>query len=143
MVTSSSNVTVAMPTFTPGTTATLEALTLQKQTSDTRNIALTLDALASTAATSGFPDRAARLLGATDRLRDAERMPRSVGAQAEHDRTLGLARAGLEESAFEAAFAAGREINLDEAMAEGLEAIRRPTESRYPAQRTGDPIRSV
>ena len=113
------------------TTLLGEALMLQKQTSDTRSIALTLNALASTAATSGFPDRAARLLGAADRLRDAERMPRSVGAQAEYDRTLGLARAGLDESAFEAEFAAGRELTLDEAIAEGLETIRHPTESRF------------
>jgi non-specific serine/threonine protein kinase len=73
----------------------------------------------------GELQRAARLLGASHALRErigAELLP--VLQQAE-DRGLAVTRAHLDETAFEAAVAAGRGLSLDEAIAEVL----RPTEA--------------
>jgi len=64
----------------------------------------------------GRPERAARLWGAADALREADAAPPWPGDARDYDRLVAAARAGLGPRAFDAAWAAGRALGADEAI---------------------------
>jgi tetratricopeptide (TPR) repeat protein len=80
-----------------------------------------LEGLARLAAMGGRPERAARLLGTAAALRDEMGAPLSPTTRADHDHAADAARATLGGDAFEAAWAAGRALPLDESVVEALE----------------------
>ena len=83
-------------------------------------VAEALDGVAGVAAVLGQPERAARLLGAAEARREATDMARTMIASIEHERHVAATRAALGEAAFAAAYAGGRALPLEEAVAEAL-----------------------
>ena len=80
-----------------------------------------LSGLAVTSAALGEPERTARLFGAAEALREALGVRWGYGHRERYGRAVALARAALGEEAFAAAWAAGRAMTLDEAVAYALE----------------------
>jgi non-specific serine/threonine protein kinase len=86
-----------------------------------RVVVRTLAALASVAAATAQAERAARLFGAGERLREATGIAvRTPADRAVHERAIAAARAALGEAAFAAAWAAGRALTPEQAIAEAL-----------------------
>jgi hypothetical protein len=69
--------------------------------------------------------RAARLLAAAQACLEAHNEVREPQDQAEFERDLAAVRQALDETAFAAAWAAGRAMSLDRAIAYGLRAVKR------------------
>ena len=68
----------------------------------------------------GQPERAARLFGAADVLRESVGVPLPANERADHERYVDAVRAALGDESFAAAWDAGRALRLDEAIAEAL-----------------------
>jgi non-specific serine/threonine protein kinase len=81
-----------------------------------------LESLAWVAVAAGQPERAARLSGAAEALREALVVPLRPVQQAGHDQAVQAMRATLGEEAFAAAWAVGRALPLEAAIAMALEA---------------------
>jgi tetratricopeptide (TPR) repeat protein len=79
-----------------------------------------LEGLAAVALAQGKSKRAARLLGAAKRQRDASGPAASAAARADSERSVATARAALGEEAFATAWAEGRALSLEEAVAFAL-----------------------
>jgi predicted ATPase len=79
-----------------------------------------LKGFAGLAAAEGQQELAARLLGAADGLRAGKGTPRPAAGGTGDERVVAAVRAGLGEEAFAAAWAAGRAMSLEEAVAEAL-----------------------
>lgn len=75
-----------------------------------------LEGLARVAAMQGQPERAARLLGASAALSDEMGTPLSPIIRLDHDHASKTAQEALGKDAFEAAFAAGRAMPLEESI---------------------------
>jgi non-specific serine/threonine protein kinase len=73
------------------------------------------------AAKDGKVDRAARLFGAAEALREIASSPLPPYRRADYDRDLAAARAQLGEEAFAAAWAEGRAMTMEQAIAYALE----------------------
>jgi predicted ATPase/DNA-binding CsgD family transcriptional regulator len=97
-----------------------EALTLHWDNGDSRRIARCLNGLGIVAALGAQSERAARLCGAAETLRETigAPVPRYRG---QHERAIELAREALGEQAFTAVWAAGRALPLADAVAEALQ----------------------
>ena len=99
-----------------------ECLELSWEQGDKPGIAGCLEGLAGIAAMNRQPSRATRLFAEGARLRE------TIGGQfhrrpidgSEYQRTLGIARAQLDETTFAATWAQGRAVTLKQAMAEAL-----------------------
>jgi hypothetical protein len=65
-------------------------------------------------------ERAARLFGAAEALREAIGTPLPPADRAEHDRSVAAVRTALGEEAFAAAWAEGRALTLEHAVAFAL-----------------------
>lgn len=95
---------------------------------DRRGIAQSPEAFASLAAGAGtaveppVAERAARLYGAAQNIRDALNTPLPAIARALHEEPMSAARAALGEEAFAAAWAEGRALTTEQAVAEALNA---------------------
>jgi predicted ATPase/DNA-binding SARP family transcriptional activator len=99
-----------------------ESLALWRDVGDKWGILSCLEGLAGVAVGHGRSELAARLFGAADALREAIGAPRSPTEQAAHERDLAAVRARLGEEEFAAAWASGRAMPLDTAIAFALEA---------------------
>lgn len=95
-----------------------------------------LEGLARLASVKGQCEQAARLFGAAEVLREAVGWHRALPDQAHHDQCVASARAGLEETAFAAAWAEGRALTLEQAVDCALESAgpEKPTGQRQPAK---------
>jgi predicted ATPase/DNA-binding XRE family transcriptional regulator len=93
-----------------------ESLELCRKLGSQRGIALCLEKLAGIAAERGQPERAARLLGAAEALRQASQAPMGAPDHADYERFVAAARAGLDERAFAATWAEGRAMTLEQAI---------------------------
>jgi hypothetical protein len=112
-----------------------ESLALRQQTGERSGIAECLEALGSLADTAGHPVRAARLLGAADRVRASIGAPLAPMQQPDHARQAAAAEANLGSTAFAAAWAAGRGLPLEEVVSEALSL----TAAMLAPARTGTP----
>ena len=74
------------------------------------------EALAALAADEGHLERAARLLGASEALREARGLALFPFLQSEHDRVVAAAQRGLDPDAFSAARNEGRMLSIDHAV---------------------------
>jgi hypothetical protein len=80
-----------------------------------------LAGLGSVAALDEEPERAARLWGAAERLRQAIGCRPPPAARATYERAIATARTALGEEAFATAWEAGRALMLEQAIAEALQ----------------------
>jgi len=85
-----------------------------------RDIAYGLEGRAGAAAVRGQPAHAARLLGCAKALRESAEVPLPPIHRAAYERDVALVRAALDEDAFAAAWAEGRALPLEQAIAEAL-----------------------
>jgi predicted ATPase len=109
-----------------------ESLTIRREMGNKLSIAEPLESLARLAAQGREWERAVRLWGAAAALRETIGAPRSPLWRAEWERDLGAARAALGEEAFAAAWAAGRALPLEEAVAYALESHTFPEDAVPP-----------
>jgi predicted ATPase/ribosome-binding protein aMBF1 (putative translation factor)/Tfp pilus assembly protein PilF len=94
-----------------------ESLSLFQKLGERRGIAECLVELAGTVFMKGRALDAVRLYGAAEALRDAVGAPLEPAQLADYERTVAAVRVQLGEPAFTAAWAAGRAMRLDEAIA--------------------------
>jgi predicted ATPase/DNA-binding SARP family transcriptional activator len=99
-----------------------EGLALFRDIGDKRGAPTCLEALAALASAQGQPDRAARLFGPAQTVREAGGFALPPADRAECERGMAAVRARLGEKAFAAAWAAGREMTLEEAVDYALAA---------------------
>ncbi|MGH2613707.1 MAG: ATP-binding protein [Thermomicrobiales bacterium] len=104
-----------------------ESVALRQQLGEDPAIIESLEGLASVACLRGESTRAIRLFAASEAQRGAIGAPLPPAYQAKHQRHLDSARAAIGETEFAAAWAAGRELSLDEAIAEALPLTRGPS----------------
>ena len=97
-----------------------EALALSRETPLLTFLPIGLDGLAMVAAARGLPLRAARLWGATASLREATGEEHWPMFQRADDEVRAAAHAEVGEAAWTIAWAAGRALTADQAMAEAL-----------------------
>jgi hypothetical protein len=76
-----------------------------------------LEALATIAGAQGQPQRAACVYGVAEALRDAIGAPLEPSERARYDQSVAAVRAALGGDAFAAAWAAGRAMPLEQALA--------------------------
>jgi tetratricopeptide (TPR) repeat protein len=107
-----------------------ESIEILRQVGDRRGVAHLLEGFASLELArpghkprvmAGAPQRAARLLATADILREAAGVPRSANERARYEDDLTRVRADLGEPLFDEAWAAGRAMTLDEAVASALQ----------------------
>jgi tetratricopeptide (TPR) repeat protein len=94
-----------------------ESLTGYQEREDRTGIALCLIGLAGVFGREGRPERAARLFGAVEALLDAADATFEPADQADHDRLVAATRAALGEEAFAVAWAEGRALSAEAAIA--------------------------
>jgi hypothetical protein len=97
-----------------------EALTLCRESDNQQMLVVSLAGLARVAGMQGQPERAARLFGAVEALAELLQAPLSAGHQIEIDRNMALTRAQVDEATFAAAWAEGRALSLEQAIADAL-----------------------
>jgi predicted ATPase/DNA-binding XRE family transcriptional regulator len=100
-----------------------EGLTMSRQMPMQSIITIGLEGMGLVAAASGLPQRAARLWGATEALREATGERRWPVFQAVYERMVAASRAQLPATEWQAAWASGRELTMVEAVAEALESV--------------------
>jgi non-specific serine/threonine protein kinase len=102
----------------PGRAAALfeEGLAMFRELDNKRGIAECLLGLASVAAGQGRPERAARLVGASEASLDSSQAGRWEADRVEYERTVGTARTMLGEAIFAAVCAEGRALTLEQAV---------------------------
>jgi non-specific serine/threonine protein kinase len=93
-----------------------EALTISRKLGYRNGMERALEGLAGVAVAQAQPERAARLLGTAERLREAIGAPLQPGDRAEHDRSVMAVRAALTEDAVAAAWAEGRAMSIEQAI---------------------------
>jgi non-specific serine/threonine protein kinase len=99
----------------------MEELEFRQQYGEKRQIAQCLEGLAIVAGGQGQPARAARLISAAAQVRETVGMPRLPHKRASTERGLSTVRSALGAWAFEAAWAAGRAMTLEQAVAYALD----------------------
>ena len=100
-----------------------ESLTIQREVGNKRGIAYSLEGLAWVACAEGQAKRAARLFGAAEALREAIGAPLHPVERDVYDRAVAAARAALSEEAFATAWAEGRAMTMEQAVAYALESV--------------------
>jgi non-specific serine/threonine protein kinase len=98
-----------------------EAVAILRDLGDRTELAAVLEGFAALAAGAARPEQAVRLAGAAAALRSALGTRPSRTRQAEVDRWLEPARSDLSDPAFDAAWAAGQAMTLEQAVADALE----------------------
>jgi tetratricopeptide (TPR) repeat protein len=97
-----------------------ESLALGNELGDKWIIAKNLIGLAGALTAQGQPQRAARLFGAAEALHDTIGQIMNPLDRTDYDRNVTAARTQLGEAAWEAGYAEGRAMSLEQAIAEGL-----------------------
>jgi tetratricopeptide (TPR) repeat protein len=100
-----------------------ESLMLWREQGNTLGIVRCLEELAAVTAAQEQPQRAARLWGVAAALREVLGAPLSPDDAASLDGFVATARARLDEASFQAAWAAGRALPLDAAVALALSPV--------------------
>ncbi len=93
-----------------------QALPLWKELGDKAGIAYVLTGMAQLAGAQGAMERAARLFGASEALREAIHFPIPPLEREEYDRSVALAREACEEQKFTANWKSGQLMTLEQAL---------------------------
>ena len=88
---------------------------------DKWGIASSLETFASLEVAAGQPERAARLWGVAQMLRETIGIPLPAGERAHIERDVRAAHAQIDESTFTKAWAEGRTLALEQAIAAALD----------------------
>jgi tetratricopeptide (TPR) repeat protein len=104
----------------------IESLAGFRDSHSRRGIAECLAGLAAIALACEDETRAARLWGAAEALRDAAGVAMWAADRIEYERQVAALRAGMDERALAAAWATGRALTLEQAIAEALEQNQEP-----------------
>ena len=99
-----------------------ESLELARERGDRRELVAGVEGLAAVASAQQ-PERAARLFGAAQALREALCVPRPPADRAWYDQRVAAAQARLGERAFAVAWVAGRAMALEQVVADALEVV--------------------
>ena len=94
-----------------------QSLIVFSELGDRREIAECLELLAGLASTLGLPERAARLYGSAEALIESIGLSPAPTERYQYERNVAAARARLDEAAFAAAWAEGRAMPLEQAIA--------------------------
>jgi tetratricopeptide (TPR) repeat protein len=107
----------------PGQAKTLftESLALLQELGDKKYSAMHLADMAGSVMAHGHPQAAARLLGASEALLEALGLVQHAGSWPDIDRDVAAVREQLDEATFEAAWAEGRAMSLEQAVFYALE----------------------
>ena len=100
-----------------------ESLKLLRDSGYNGGIMTLLEGLAAVARAQHSPGRAARLFGAAEQLRESYSSPLRPNMRSQHERDVAAARAQVDEVTWEAAWAEGRAMALEQAIAYALEPI--------------------
>jgi tetratricopeptide (TPR) repeat protein len=95
-------------------------LTRSRDAGDRPSILWSLEEWAGLAIVRGQGTRAARLLGAAEALREAMALPQQPYLRPFHEQDLAALRATMDEASLAVAWAAGRALTLEQAIAEAL-----------------------
>src|SRR5262249_35860897 len=95
-----------------------ESLALFRELEGKRLVSVCLEGLAGLAEVRKQPERAARLFGAAEALRESGGRPLPPVYRADYDKAVAAARAQLDPASWAAAWAAGRALPLEQAIAE-------------------------
>lgn len=106
----------------------MESLGLFQAVGSTWGLAYSLEGIASVACAQGQPARAARLCGAAEALREAIGAPLPPLDRAGYDHTVDAAQAALGHEVFGEAWALGRTLSLEQALAEAVLDAASPTD---------------
>jgi predicted ATPase/class 3 adenylate cyclase len=106
-----------------------EALEIRRDLGDRLSMAHSLDSIAATASRARFPETAARLYGASERLREELGAPIPPSERGRYETGLTMTRSAVGDEAYERAWAAGRAVSLDDAIAEALQIARQIAQS--------------
>ena len=93
-----------------------ESLTIRREIGDRQGIAKSLEAFAGLAADQENPERAARLWGAAEALREEIGSPLAPNDREAYEREVAQARQVLGEAAFAAAWEEGRAMTMEQAV---------------------------
>lgn len=93
-----------------------QSLTIKRELGDKRVVAVSLGSFADLARAESQPERAARLWGAAEALRDAIGAPLPPDARQKYERNLAAVHEALGEEAFAAVWAVGRAMTLEQAV---------------------------
>ena len=104
------------------TTHFVEALVLSRDLGDRAGMAWCLAGLAGVAAAGGQPERAAWLWGAAEALRQTIGVRAAPASRTTRERLIARAREQLGEAAFNAAWAEGQKMTMEQAVAYALAA---------------------
>jgi predicted ATPase/DNA-binding SARP family transcriptional activator len=99
-----------------------ESLTLWLELGNQWGLAEALEGVAHVAVAQGEAARAARLFGAAERLRERIGRPHHPHERADYERSVAEARTALGDAAFAAAWAEGRALSPEQAVADALNA---------------------
>jgi hypothetical protein len=113
-----------------------ESLTLSWDTGLNPIVQSVLEGFACVTGAKRESERAARLWGAAQTLRETKDIPRDTDFLAEADARISAVRSGMREEAWEEAFRKGRAMTLDEAVSYALEEEEAGTSSLCPRLRT-------
>ncbi len=128
--------------YAPAITSYQECLVHLGQQADRWTLVDGLTGLAAAAGDAGQPERAARLAGAAEAMREAVGASLKPRSRAAHDRAVAAARAGLGESGFAVAWAAGRANTPEQAIAEAARVSTSPVSETRSTSAPRPPIRS-
>jgi tetratricopeptide (TPR) repeat protein len=103
-----------------------ESLVLTRELGDKKYSAMHLAAIAGPVAAQGHPEAAARLLGASEALMEALDIDMPASDWSTLDRSVEAVREQLDEATFDAAWAEGRAMSLEQAVSYTLE-VGQPT----------------
>jgi tetratricopeptide (TPR) repeat protein len=98
-----------------------ESLALLRELGDEKYSAMTLADMAGPAAAGGYPQAAACLLGASEALLEALGIVMHAGNRPDIDRHVAALREQLDEATFDAIWAEGRAMSLEQAVSYALE----------------------
>jgi non-specific serine/threonine protein kinase len=116
--------------------ALARAATVCKHAVDDRNgLTMMLETLASMAAERGRPERAAILLGSAQRVRDSSSLTLIELYREQHERSVSLIVRAIGQKSFDAAYARGRAMTIDESVAFAV--------ADKPAPKLAPPVKSV
>jgi non-specific serine/threonine protein kinase len=117
-----------------------EGLLFSAEVGDGTNVAYYLEGLATLAAAEGRPERAVRLWGAAEAILEQIEViayPHATD-RSSNDRQLASARASLDERTWEEAWAEGRSMTTEEAVAHALEHSEEAAPDPIEPRETGD-----
>jgi tetratricopeptide (TPR) repeat protein len=117
-----------------------ECLALYRELGDRKYSALTLADMAGLVAAGGHPEAAARLLGASEAHLETLGIVIHAGDRPDVDRHVAVVREQLDEATFDAAWAEGRAMSLEQAVSYALE-VERPRSQTSETSLTSEILR--